>query len=58
MTNNDPNVMVTCAHRWDSTYYTKPFGIYYASNRWCTFSEDTSQTILAGTKFDVLVVKQ
>jgi hypothetical protein len=58
ITNNDPNALVTFVHRWEGTYYTKPFGIYYTSGKWCIFSEDITQAILTGTKFNVIVFKQ
>jgi|GEM_PF-2542317 len=58
LTNGDPNAIVTFVHRWDAVYYTKPFAIYYTSGKWCIFSEDTAQLISAGTKFNVLVIKQ
>ncbi len=57
LTNGDPNAIVNFSHRWTSTYYTKPFGIYYNGSKWCIFSEDTSQVVTAGTKFNVVVYK-
>lgn len=60
LTNDDPNAIVTFVHSWTSLYYTKPFAIYYSTsgNKWCIFSEDISQNILSGTKFNVIVFKQ
>lgn len=56
-TNNTPNAIVLFTHNWNGTYYTKPFGIYYNGSKWCIFSEDTSQAMVAGSKFNVLVFK-
>lgn len=57
MTNNAPNAIVIASHAWTSTYYTKPFGMWYNGTKWCVFSEDTTQTITVGTKFNVIVYK-
>ncbi|AWN22463.1 hypothetical protein DKM44_03770 [Deinococcus irradiatisoli] len=57
LTNGDPNAIVNFSHRWTSVYYSSPFGIYYNGSKWCIFSEVTSQTIAAGTKFNVVVYK-
>ena len=57
LTNGDPNAIVNFSHRWTSTYYPEPFGIYYNGSKWCIFSETTSQVITANTKFNVVVYK-
>lgn len=57
LTNNAPNAIVIAAHSWTSTYYTKPFGMWYNGSKWCIYSQDTSQNITVGTKFNVMVFK-
>lgn len=59
-TNNNPNAFVVITRVWGSggsnAYITTPISIYYASNKWCAYSENAT-TSLNNVKFNVLVIK-
>ncbi len=54
---NSPTDLLIITPYWDGTYVNSPLGVYFTGSNWRIFRQD-QQVLPAGTKFNVLVVKQ